>query len=210
MDIIKPPHDTREYKSVVLPNKMKLVLISDPTTDKSGASMIVNVGSYHDPEEYLGLAHFLEHMLFMGTEKYPDENYFMEYLNKHGGSSNAMTGDQDTIYFWEVQNKYFNKTLDIFAQFFISPLLKQDAVDREVQAVNSEHEKNINSREWILSRMLQVVSDKNYPYHKFSTGNLETLNKPGVYDALVEFHKKYYSANIMSIVLLSNQSLDEI
>ncbi len=49
-------------------------------------------GHLEDPWEYAGLAHFLEHMLFLGTEKYPDQAEYKEYLGKNSGSSNAYTG----------------------------------------------------------------------------------------------------------------------
>jgi hypothetical protein len=53
--------------------------------------MAVGVGSFTDPAEMPGLAHYLEHMLFMGSDKYPKENEYDTYLNNHGGSSNAYT-----------------------------------------------------------------------------------------------------------------------
>lgn len=61
----------------------------DAETDKAAAAMAVRVGSLSDPEDMQGLAHFLEHMLFLGTAKYPDENEYSKFLNTHGGSSNA-------------------------------------------------------------------------------------------------------------------------
>ncbi|UYV75846.1 IDE, partial [Cordylochernes scorpioides] len=59
----------RSYRGLELANGLKVILISDPTTDKSAAAMDVNVGYMCDPEEIPGLAHFCEHMLFLGTEK---------------------------------------------------------------------------------------------------------------------------------------------
>lgn len=73
-DIVKSPEDKREYRGLLLDNGLKIILISDPTTDESAAAMNVNVGSMQDPWELQGLAHFCEHMLFLGTDKYPIEN----------------------------------------------------------------------------------------------------------------------------------------
>lgn len=66
--------------------------------DKAAASLDVHIGSAHDPSPLFGTAHFLEHMLFCGTKKYPIENEYSEYISKHGGYENAWTSDQDTNY----------------------------------------------------------------------------------------------------------------
>ncbi|XP_044171596.1 nardilysin-like [Acropora millepora] len=60
-------------------------------TNMSAAALCIGVGSFSDPDNIPGLAHFLEHMVFMGSEKYPDENEFDVFIKKHGGSDNALT-----------------------------------------------------------------------------------------------------------------------
>ena len=83
----KPALDEREYRWLALANKLEVLLISDGATDKAAAAMDVAVGHASDPEELPGLAHFCEHMLFLGTEKYPDEGSYQQFLSEHGGSS---------------------------------------------------------------------------------------------------------------------------
>ena len=90
-NLIKSRSDKRLYLYKQLPNKLKCLLISDLDADKSAASVNVNVGALLDPLEYQGLAHFLEHMLFMGTEKYPKEDEYSEFLNNNSGNYNAYT-----------------------------------------------------------------------------------------------------------------------
>ena len=63
--IVKSRMDERQYESIVLPNQLKVLLISDPNSDKAAAAMDVYVGSASNPKERQGLAHFLEHMLFL-------------------------------------------------------------------------------------------------------------------------------------------------
>ena len=65
----KPLLDTREYRVIKLPNDLEALLIHDPETDKAAAAMDVNIGSFSDPEDMPGMAHAVEHLLFMGTEK---------------------------------------------------------------------------------------------------------------------------------------------
>ena len=76
VEIIKSESDKRSYKFLMLDNGIKVILISDPETDKSAASLDVHVGAALDPKPLYGTAHFLEHMLFMGTKKYPSENEY--------------------------------------------------------------------------------------------------------------------------------------
>ena len=69
---------------------MRILLISDSSAVRSAAAVDVNVGSFSDPIDVPGLAHFHEHMTFLGTKKYPEEDGFSSFLASHGGSSNAV------------------------------------------------------------------------------------------------------------------------
>jgi insulysin len=64
-----PSRDDRRYKVVKLKNCLEVLLVQDEKTDKASAAMDVGVGNFNDPLDMPGLAHFLEHMLFMGTKK---------------------------------------------------------------------------------------------------------------------------------------------
>jgi insulysin len=68
-DVVTSPEDKRSYRALFLMNNMKVLLVSDPSSDKAAAAMAVHVGHMSDPEEIPGLAHFCEHMLFLGSEK---------------------------------------------------------------------------------------------------------------------------------------------
>ena len=76
---------------------------------KSAAALCVGMGSFSDPEEVPGLAHFLEHMVFMGSKKYPDENAFDNFINKSGGFDNASTDCETTVFYFESQRRFFQE-----------------------------------------------------------------------------------------------------
>lgn len=109
-DIIKSENDSRSYRSLTLPNQLEVIVISDPDTDKAAAALNVATGSGNDPDDYPGLAHFLEHMLFLGTKKYPEAGEYQSFISKHGGSHNAFTSFEDTNYFFEVDSDYLSPT----------------------------------------------------------------------------------------------------
>ena len=202
--------DNRQYLFKQLSNNLKVLIISDKDADKSAGAMNVNIGSLTDPEEFYGLAHFCEHMLFMGTEKYPSEDEYSEFLNSNSGNYNAFTDLDVTNYYFEIANDAFDEALDRFAQFFLKPLFVSDVVEREMKAVDSENKKNLQNDSWRFCQLVRSEAKGNSVFKKFSTGNLETLNKPHIRDALLEMHKKYYSSDLMSLVILSNKTLEEM
>lgn len=215
-NIVKSEEDKRLYRGLEMGNGLKVLLISDSTTDKSSASLDVHIGHMSDPDEIPGLAHFCEHMLFLGTEKYPLENEYSKYLQEHGGSSNAFTASDHTNYYFDVAPEFLEGALDRFAQFFLCPLFTESATDREMNAVNSEHEKNIQSDLWRLNQLDCSTSNPKHAYSKFGTGNKKTLdeiprkNGLNVRDKLLKFHSDWYSANIMALVVLGKEPLDKL
>jgi len=215
-DIPKSPRDDRLYRGLELNNNMKVLVISDPLTDKSAAALDVHIGSMSDPAELPGLAHFCEHMVFLGTEKYPSENSFTQFLSENGGASNAFTSGEHTNFYFDVKHECLHETLDRFAQFFLCPLFNSDATDREVNAVESEHHKNVLSDSWRLNQLDKSSVNPSHPYSKFGSGNKLTLDtRPkekglSVRDELLKFHSSSYSANIMALAVLGRESLDDL
>ena len=138
-------NDEAVYRRFTLDNGLKVILLSDPKLNKSSASLAVAVGSYTDPAGRQGLAHFLEHMLFLGTEKYPDEADYGNYLKTNGGYNNAYTAGDHTNYLFEIRHEAFEGALDRLAQFFIAPLFTPKFTEREMNAVNSENQKNLEN-----------------------------------------------------------------
>lgn len=182
----------------------------------AAAALCVGVGSFHDPEHLQGLAHFLEHMLFMGSEKYPRENSFDSYLNKHGGSDNAYTECERTVFKMEVHQKHFDHALDIFANFFIAPLMRKESMERELQAIDSEFQLNLPSDSCRLQQLLGSLASKGHPMRKFMWGNTKTLKdvpqKDGidVHAELQQFFEDHYSTEVMTLTVQSRYTLDEM
>ncbi|XP_076245093.1 insulin degrading metalloproteinase isoform X2 [Calliopsis andreniformis] len=215
-DIVKSSNDKQFYRGLLLSNKMKVLLISDPETDKSAASLDVNVGFLNDPDDLPGLAHFCEHMLFLGTQKYPQENEYNMYLSQNSGSFNAVTHVDHTTYFFDVHPEKLEGALDRFAQFFIAPLFTEALTELELNAIHLEHEKNTVIDTWRLDQLEKSSADPKHPFSKFGTGNRETLEiipkQKGinVREELIKFYETFYSSNLMSLCVLGKESLDEL
>eukprot|EP00752_Nemacystus_decipiens_P012492 g11064.t1 len=208
--------DDRKYRHITLPNKLQVLLISDPDTDREAAAMDVMVGQTSDPPHLQGTAHFCEHMLFLGSGKYPDESYFDAFLNSSGGSSNAFTSDEHTNYHFDVNAGHLDKALDVFSRFFVDPLFAEGSTGRELTAIDNENSKNLNSDYWRLTQVLKAVSSEKHPWHQFGAGNAKTLGEDpkekgvDIREELLKFHAKHYSSNLMRLVVLGKGGLDEL
>lgn len=182
----------------------------------AAAAMVVGVGSMSDPPECPGLAHFLEHLLFMGSEKYPQENAYDVFISKHGGSDNAYTEMEYTVYHFEIIQEYLAKALDMFAQFFTSPLMLESSVERELNSIESEFQLVKNSDS---SRLQQLMchtcgySPAEHPFAKFSWGNLESLQespKRNNVDPMVELRKFYDQVSLYVYLFVQHGPQDQL
>eukprot|EP01084_Bolivina_argentea_P292693 503264_1 len=207
---IKSELDKRDYRIITLRNNLEAILISDKNTKKASCAIAVGVGYFEDPLEIPGLAHFLEHMLFLGTQKYPKENQYHEFIQNHGGIKNALTSTDKTIYNFDISHEYLKQAIDIFSQFFISPLFTESATNRELNAVNAEHSKNLQDDTERLWQFDASLALNNHPFNKFGTGNLNTLTNDKLRQYLIEFYSKYYSSSIMKLVIYGKESLNEL
>ncbi|MDD7805251.1 MAG: insulinase family protein [Endozoicomonas sp. (ex Botrylloides leachii)] len=211
--VIKSPSDDKRYRYLTLSSGLKVLLISNPDTDKAAAAVSVGVGSFNDPENRLGLAHFLEHMLFLGNKKYPKVDGYAKYIQANGGGANAYTADTQTNFFFDINSNKLRPALDQLAQFFVSPTLDPKYVDRERHAVDSEYKLHAREDAWRLSTALDATSNPAHPKSRFTIGNLETLNNKdnkSLWRDLKTFYDKYYVADNISVVVYGKESIDTL
>lgn len=201
--------DPRDFRKITLDNGLRVLLVSDPDVNEGAASMAVGVGANGDPKGSAGLAHFLEHMLFLKNDKYPELNSYSNFLQSRGGGSNAYTSQDHTNYHFQVSDDALPEALDRFAQFFVSPILDWQYAEREMQAVNAEHQKNTMDDTWRLMQLQRQQIKAGHPGRGFSTGNAETL-KDAKEEVLRGFFNDYYKPGNMGLAVISKRPLDEL
>lgn len=223
-DIVKGKSDWRCFRAVRLPNGTTCVLVNDKESKTTAMAVCVNIGASADPRELSGLAHFTEHMCFLGSEKYPGENEYKRYLSCHGGRSNASTSMTYTTYKFDVLAEHAENAVDIFSNFFVNPLFTESGTSREVNAVDSENSKNLTADSRRRLQILKALADPDHHWSKFSTGNALTLpaaakGKDGeenaaeakkMREALLAFHRRHYRPSNMTVVVVGPQSLDTL
>ncbi len=212
-EIIRSSLDSKQYRALELDNGLKVLLVSDSTADKAAASLDVHVGSGNDPDDWQGLAHFLEHMLFLGSQKYPEAGEYKKFIADHGGDYNAYTALFHTNYYFDISAEHLRPALDRFSRFFIDPTFDATFVDRERAVVHSEYQarrKEEGRRSWSARR--QLINPE-HPASRFAVGSQHTLrDRDGVTarQKLVEFYRRHYSADLMTLAVVGREPLDQL
>jgi secreted Zn-dependent insulinase-like peptidase len=192
------------------------VLASDPNADIASVCISVHCGARCDEKEWQGIAHALEHAVFLGSGPYPGATELSSFHTKHGGSSNAWTTQESTTYHGCVKNDQLEGAAKRWAAAMAMPVLEAEAMVRELAAVHSEHAGHVQSD---AHRTAAVASERAHPdhwFHQFITGSRETLLHEGDSDgtefaAAVRAHwERHYCLSNMTIVLVSNRPLDEL
>jgi insulysin len=201
-------NDKRNIKGIILKNGIKVILISDPNITKSACCVGVKAGHFDD--EFSGCAHFLEHLLFMGSEKYPDSRDFSSYLEKCGGINNAYTSHYNTCYYIELDSIFLEKGIDMLSWFFRKPILDMKYIKSEMEIIDSEHNKNILSDNWIIDDLLKkFIKNQNSKYAKFGTGNLVSL-KDITKEDILKFYDKHYKTDNFYVCIVDSNNIDKM
>lgn len=209
LPLLTPSLANAKTMKIRLSNGLEAYLFSDPEVDKSSAGLTVLAGSWDEPEDHPGLAHFLEHMLFLGTHKYPKEGEYNRYISEHDGQSNAFTSDSSTSYMFSIDNKAFPVALDRFSSFFKEPLFNPSGVDRELHAIDQEYAKNLDNDDFRELFVLKDLADPMHPFHRFNIGNTSTLSEVSQ-ETLQNWYRTHYSSNLMRLAVISPLPLDEL
>ena len=120
-----------------LGNGLKVMLASDPNSKSSAASLDIKIGSFHDPVHLQGLAHLCEHVLFTGSELFPNESY-SAFLGQRGGTSNAYTTSEHTNFHFDVPSEHFVDALKRFVSFFQCPILRESSIQNELEIIQRQ------------------------------------------------------------------------
>lgn len=209
LKILTPSFKDRKTIRLKLDNGLSVFIVSDKSIDKSSAALCVKAGSWQDPENYAGMAHFTEHMLFMGSYTYPGENAFMNFIWDHGGCPNAYTACDRTVYGFSINNDAFTEGLNRFAHFFIDPIIPPSGMARELHAVDQEYAKNIENDGWRKYMIEKAIANPKHPHRGFSTGNSKTLGHIPQ-EEMLKWIEGHYSANIMHLFVYSPMELEQL
>lgn len=203
----KSANDHRQYESVHLENGLRLLGVIEPEGTKSACSLVFNTGSFDDPNDRPGFAHFTEHLLFNGNKKYPEPNNLNDFVAKHSGHANAWTATEHSNYFFDIDADFFDDALDRFVHMFVEPLFSPSALKREQEAIHAEYKLKLRDDSRRIQQVHKETSNSEHPYHKFAVGNRQTLSdlpERPVINELLEFWHEHYQAQYATACIVVN------
>ena len=208
MPALNPPRPHTE----TLANGLRVTLRHAPNLKRCAAALRVAAGSHDVPLAWPGLAHFLEHLLFLGTERFPAEQGLMAYVQGHGGQVNARTSERTTDFFFELPPQVFNGGLQRLSDMLAHPRMNLDDQLREREVLHAEFV--AWSQDPTAQQQLALFDglSPTHPLRGFHAGNRDSLpvQQPEFQQALRDFHQRFYQTGQMTLSLAGPQSIEEL
>ena len=190
-----------KYDIHTLKNGLRVVLAPMPDTKTATVVVMSGTGSRYESERENGLAHFLEHMFFKGTNKRSSARSISEELDAIGSVYNAFTSKERTAYYAKVSSPYFDTALDVICDIFLNSTLPTKEITKERGAIIQE----IDMYEDMPMRIVDNVFDalifgKEHPLGRTILGPKENIRAFGRKDFTEYLKRNYTPANTVVCV----------
>lgn len=191
-----------------LPNGAKLIIKPREDTEAVALHVWFRVGSLYEKYDEKGMAHFLEHMLFNGSEKYPygEIDRIVESL---GGNINAGTSKDFTYYHIEIAKPYWREALEVLYQLTLKATLEEEMIEKEKPIVIEELRRGKDNPSTVLWETFEKTAYKVSPYRFPVIGFEETIRK-FTREMLLNFYRSFYQPRNMAIVVVGNVDPKEV
>ncbi|MBL0842433.1 pyrroloquinoline quinone biosynthesis protein PqqF [Pseudomonas mediterranea] len=207
-----PAPDSLRPSTETLANRLRVTLRHASGLKRSAAVLRVAAGSHDAPLAWPGMAHFLEHLFFLGTERFPTGEHLMAYVQRHGGQVNARTSERTTDFFIELPPSAFPGGLDRLQDMLAHPRLDGADQLREREVLQAEF--IAWSQDATAQRQVALLEGLStaHPLRGFHAGNRDSLavEQPEFQTALRDFYRRFYHSGQMTLSLVGPQSLDEL
>lgn len=189
-----------EYSRVVLDHSLRVVTAPLPHSRSASISIFIGAGSRYEREEIAGISHFVEHMLFKGTERYPSPKEISEAIEGVGGVLNAATDKELTVYWCKVPFQHFELAMDVLSDNLLHSLFTPADVERERQVIIEELNMVYDSPTDLVSLMIDEVVWPNQPMGRDTAGTKETVLRISREDLLGYMADHYAPGNTVVAV----------
>lgn len=195
-----------------LANGAELRVQQQPWAQQVGLCLRVAAGSHDEPAAYPGLAHFLEHLLFLGSRDYPGDQGLMAFVQRHGGLVNASTQGRHTDFVCELPVELLQPALIRLLDMLCQPLLEFDAQLREREVLHAEYQARSQDADSRIDHALGQALAAGHRCGAFLAGDRRTLlvESAEFQQALRAYHQRHYQAGHMRLTLVGPQPAEQL
>lgn len=197
------------YYKTTLPNGVRVV--TGPMTGVKSGTLIMSysVGSRHEPAPVAGVSHFLEHMLFKGTERRPDPKQISAEIEGVGGVLNAATSREGTSYWFKAPSSHFAPGFDVLADIVRNSVIDQAELDKERSVILEEIRSVQDAPDELVHDVIDEVVWGDQPVGRSIAGSEETV---GAIDraAMVNYWRRNYTPGRLVIAAGGDVRHDEV
>lgn len=191
---------------VRLDNGLTVIHQHTPAMPVAAVDVWVKAGSVVEPDEWSGMAHFLEHMIFKGTSKTAPGRFDRE-VEHRGGITNAATSYDYAHYFITTAAQHLEETLPYLADILLNAAIPDDEFDRERDVVLEEIRQSYDNPDCVAFQVLSETVYQRHPYGRPILGDEETLMARSP-DDMRAFHRTYYQPENLTVVVVGDVSQD--
>lgn len=204
--------DHPQARQVVLANGLRLTLVHDPRATRAAALARVAAGSHDEPPAHPGLAHFLEHLLFLGGEHFEAGERLMPWVQARGGRLNASTQARTTDYFFEVVPAELDDGVARLVDMLAHPRLDVTAQLAEREVLEAEYIARAADARTLIDAALAASVAAGHPLRRFVAGRRDSLAvaDAAFQSALRGFHDNFYQPGNLQLWLHGPQSYEEL
>lgn len=196
------PAKSRAADVKSLPNGLRYVIVEDHASPVVSLQIYVRCGAVDEDDRSAGVSHFLEHMIFKGTEKLT-AGEIARIVETRGGSINAATGAEMTHYYIDMPSDSFEEAFDVLAESVLRPAFPPEEFEKERHVILEEiKRRNDNPQSDLWDAFLEAVY-RAAPYRRQVIGTVDTITKM-TRDVMVRQHKNYYVASNMVVVVVGD------
>lgn len=195
------------YQTYTLPNGLRIIHKPDESA-VTYCGIVINTGSRDETETEQGMAHFIEHMLFKGTDK-RRSGHIINRLENVGGELNAYTSKEETVVYAIVLKEYFERAIELVSDIVLHSTFPQKEIDKEVVIIVDEIQSYNDSPSELIFDDFEELLFANHPIGHNILGKSELLEKYSTVDA-VRFVKKHYRPEEMVFFVLGDLDFNQV
>ena len=188
------------YKKITLKNNIRILLVPSKDSKSVNLSIYVKAGSRYENEKNNGIAHFLEHMAFKGSEAFKSQFELSKFVEGFGGDWNAGTGNEHIEYYIRAESSHLKDIVYVLDQMLFHPLYLPQEIEKEKGVIIEEINMNNDMPEYKVGILLEKVMWPNHPLGRFICGTKETVSSFSR-DDFTSYQDDFYKSSNMVIGL---------